>query len=298
MIAFSSYNKRDHKILRDVLSITVLNAATSILAGFAIFSILGYIALKQGKEVEDVVTDGPGLVFIVYPEAFITMPAAPVFSCLFFFMLLCLAIDSQFASVEVVITTLEDHFGPFIRRYLRRREILVLIVCVVAFIIGLQCIFEGGIYFFKIIDTYTASISLMLVALCEVVAITWCYGARRLGENVREMTGSPPFMYFIVCWIALSPLLILAIMIFNWVSYSPVTYGDYVFPSWAEGIGWGIASLSLICIPAGMALAIYRAKGHNIVRKLLDSLKAKIDDLVPPEPILMVSIPSETKQYL
>ena len=77
------------------MSITLLNSATSIIAGIAIFSILGYIAVNQGKEVKDVVTDGPGLVFIVYPEAFITMPVAPLFSCLFFFMLLCLAIDSQ-----------------------------------------------------------------------------------------------------------------------------------------------------------------------------------------------------------
>lgn len=83
MIAFSSYNKRDNKILRyalahfwyllaplwllwlsiiihhrDVLSICILNSATSILAGFAIFSILGYIAENQGSEVKDVVSEG------------------------------------------------------------------------------------------------------------------------------------------------------------------------------------------------------------------------------------------------
>ena len=35
--------------------------------------------------------------FIVYPEAFVTMPvgAAQLFSILFFFMLICLAIASQ-----------------------------------------------------------------------------------------------------------------------------------------------------------------------------------------------------------
>ena len=43
---------------------------------------------------------GPGLVFIVYPEAFVTMPVgvAQLFSILFFFMLICLAIDSQVRS--------------------------------------------------------------------------------------------------------------------------------------------------------------------------------------------------------
>ena len=40
------------------MTITLLNSFTSILAGFAIFSILGYIAANQGKDIEEVVTEG------------------------------------------------------------------------------------------------------------------------------------------------------------------------------------------------------------------------------------------------
>ena len=40
------------------MSITLLNSFTSILAGFAIFSILGYIANNQNKDVDEVVTEG------------------------------------------------------------------------------------------------------------------------------------------------------------------------------------------------------------------------------------------------
>ena len=38
--------------------ICAVNSATSILAGFAIFSVLGHVATMQGQEVKDVVSQG------------------------------------------------------------------------------------------------------------------------------------------------------------------------------------------------------------------------------------------------
>lgn len=43
---------------RDVLTIAAVDAVTCILAGFAIFSTLGFLAHNQGKEVEDVISQG------------------------------------------------------------------------------------------------------------------------------------------------------------------------------------------------------------------------------------------------
>ena len=44
--------------------LAVVDAATCLLAGFAIFSILGYLALSQGKDVEEVVKEGQTVVVV------------------------------------------------------------------------------------------------------------------------------------------------------------------------------------------------------------------------------------------
>ena len=57
------------------MTICLLNSGTSILAGFAIFSILGNISLNQGKNITEVVTEGDSaltttdcLLFLKWPN--------------------------------------------------------------------------------------------------------------------------------------------------------------------------------------------------------------------------------------
>lgn len=71
------------------------NIATSFFAGLVIFSIIGFLAHELNVEVKKVVDHGAGLAFIVYPEVVTRLPVAPVWSVLFFVMLLTLGLDSQ-----------------------------------------------------------------------------------------------------------------------------------------------------------------------------------------------------------
>lgn len=58
-----------------------------------------------------------------------------------------------------------------------------------------------------------------------------------------------------------------AVWVFSLIDYEPPTYhnGAYEYPWWAEAIGWGIASLSLMCIPAFAIYVIIRSEGASLV---------------------------------
>jgi SNF family Na+-dependent transporter len=53
------------------------------------------MSCKSGKPINEVAQEGPGLVFVVYPEALSTMPGSRIWSIIFFLMLLTLGLDSS-----------------------------------------------------------------------------------------------------------------------------------------------------------------------------------------------------------
>ncbi|XP_054749060.2 sodium- and chloride-dependent GABA transporter ine-like isoform X1 [Lytechinus pictus] len=278
MIALSSYNEfKNRSIVRDTLTICGINSFTSIFASCVIFCALGYISKIQEADIDDVVVSGPGLVFVTYPVVFNTMPVPQLWAVLFFLMLVCLGIDSQFAMVEVVVATFNEGFPKLRQFYFNRKEILVLYICVISFLLGLPNITRGGMYFFQIMDWYTAVISLFFVAIGEAIAVCWVYGGNRLAKNIEAMTGSYPNIYFRACWLVISPVLILAILIFTIVDYEPVTYGNYIYPAWCQGLGWCVALLSIMCMPVGAIHTLATSKG-SMKDRLLNSLKADFDD--------------------
>ncbi|XP_036976590.1 sodium- and chloride-dependent GABA transporter ine [Acanthopagrus latus] len=272
LLAMSSYNSFNNNVLKDTLTIAIINSLTSILAGFVIFSAFGYMSYLQGIPISDLAVDGPGLVYVVYPQAFASMPVSQLWAVLFFFMLLCLGLDSEFAMVEVMVTSLMDEFYQTLIAFFRRKELFVLAICGFAFLLGIPCVMQVGIYVFQLMDHYTAIVSIMFLAFFEVIAICWSYGAKRLSDNLEEMTGQRANIFFRVCWLVVAPVLITVILIFSIIQFKPARYEDYVFPPWAQGVGWVIALASIIWIPLGAIHTLWVLPG-SFKQKLKLSIK-------------------------
>ncbi|KAJ9573707.1 hypothetical protein L9F63_008920, partial [Diploptera punctata] len=262
-LSYASYNTFHNNCLRDCLVTTAVNCFTSFFSGFVIFTYLGFMSYKQGIHISNVATEGPGLVFQVYPEAVATLPGSHFWSMLFFFMLIMLGLDSAMGGMECVITGLMDEFRSFFHGRRFAREIFTLGAATVSFSIALINVTPGGIYLFHLLDTYSAGISLLCSALFEAIAVSWFYGLERFSQDVQSMLGSKPGLYWRICWKFISPIFIIVRCCDVWIALpqQPLKYNDYKYPNWAEWIGWSLALSSILMIPLVALISIMQTPG-------------------------------------
>ncbi|XP_053272998.1 sodium- and chloride-dependent GABA transporter 2 [Pleuronectes platessa] len=274
LTALGSYNKYNNDCYKDSFMLCLLNSATSFLAGFAIFSVLGFMAEEQGVEIATVAQSGPGLAFIVYPRAVAMMPLPQLWAVCFFLMIIMLGLDTQFVSLEALMTSVSDLYPHLIRRG-HRRELLLLLICFVCFLVGLVMVTPGGLYVFQVYDHFSCSgASLLLLSICQSVAIGWVYGAERFSGNIRDMTGYSPLPVFKLCWKYLTPAVCTATFVFSLVCWAPLSLGNgLVAPLWATTLGWILTLSSVSLLPFWAIYALVTTPG---------SLKQRFQHLCSP----------------
>lgn len=129
----------------DTVIVSLTNAFTAIFAGFAVFSVMGFMAQNLDVDVADVVQSGPGLAFIAYPEAVLMMPLPHLWAVSFFFMMFILGMGSQFGGIEALCTAIIDqwphlrdqHWKVYILQYL---PVLLLLLYYIQFILTMAIV--------------------------------------------------------------------------------------------------------------------------------------------------------------
>ncbi|XP_069749768.1 sodium- and chloride-dependent neutral and basic amino acid transporter B(0+)-like [Narcine bancroftii] len=277
LLTLSSYNKFHNNCYKDTIVVCVVNCATSVFAGFAIFSILGHLAHAQDKPVSEVAQSGFGLAFIAYPDALTRLPWAPLWSILFFFMLLTLGLDTQFAGLETIVTTLVDQFPRLLRM---KRFYMTSGICFVFYILGLVFVTEAGIYWLNLIDYFCTGWILVIIALLEIIGLSWIYGLNKFIKDIEMMIGKKILLFWLwwrVCWCFISPSLLTIILFWSLSTFSKPTYGPIEYPPWATALGWCIVLFCIIWIPIVAIIQVVQAEGTTLFQKISAACSSTAD---------------------
>lgn len=235
LTAYASYLPKRSDITNNAFITSLADAGFAFFAGFAVFSVLGYLAQSQGVPIGNVVRGGPGLAFVIYPTAMSLMPLAPVVSVMFFVTLLTLGIDSAFSIVEGAVAGLRDKWHV-------TQERATLYFCVFGFLMGLIFTTGAGYYWLDIVDRWMNDYGLVVVGLLECVAIGWFYGTGKLKAYINEVSDFRVGLWWDVFIKWVTPLALGWAIVANIVKDVREPYGGY--PAWAlVAGGWGLVAV-------------------------------------------------------
>ena len=180
MITYASFLKKKSDITNNAFIISLADAGTSFLAGFTVFSVVGYLAASQGVGVTELGIGGPTLTFITYPTAISLLPvAASFFGMIFFIALLTFGIDSAFSMVEPMVSGLHGKF-----RITKAKA--TGFMCIIGFFISLLFATGSGLHWLDIVDHFIANFGLVMIGLVECLILGWMYQLSKLRKHANE----------------------------------------------------------------------------------------------------------------
>jgi NSS family neurotransmitter:Na+ symporter len=256
MIAYASYLPRKAEITKNAYLTAFINCGYSLFAGFAVFSVLGFMAATQGKPLAKVVSQSIGLAFVAYPKAVSLMPAGNFFGAIFFLCLVMAGLSSSVSILEAFVSAMVDKFG-----YARKR--VVTITAVLGFFGSIIFTTQGGLYWLDIVDHFVTHYGLVVVGILESILVGWFFGTHILRSHINRVSSMRVGLWWDVLVKYFIPLVLGVILVGD--IYHEVTkpYGGY---SWAAVIGIGVDWMLLTVILAVAFATRPWAMDHNDIK--------------------------------
>ncbi|MFQ6025383.1 MAG: sodium-dependent transporter [Nitrosopumilaceae archaeon] len=210
LLAYGSYMRGTHSLVKSSAIIIVSNAMVSFVAGLMIFSIV--FAFGMNPE------EGVALVFQVMPSIFSEMEFGMMIGATFFFLLLIAGLTSSVSIFQVPVSALEDTFG-----YSKSKSVLIITLLVLA--VGLPSALSYssveltvfGEAFLDLMDSFFGIYGIAISAVIFVVLVTWFMNKKELLNqvNVGQKIRIPEWIVSVVKFVL--PALIIASLLFTFL---------------------------------------------------------------------------------
>jgi len=187
-LTYATYLADNKNLTDNVFFVVLSNSSFEIFTAFGVFSILGYMSATAGTPLVELVSEGTGLIFVVFPMIFSIMGIlGRILAPLFFLAVLFAGISSAFAFFEPIIGSISSKVN------MSRKKLATILS-----IIGCFCslLFTCGIssYLVGVVDGFINKFGILLLIAVQCVIFGWYYGAEKvlpvLNEKSRIKVGS------------------------------------------------------------------------------------------------------------
>ena len=266
MIAYASYMPQNSNMTGSAVITALANSGFSLLSGFGVFAVLGFMSVSRNQPLDEVVRESIGLAFVAYPKAISLIgDAGPLFGMLFFLSLTVAGISSSISIVEAFVSGAEDKFGI-------NRKMLSTVLCFLGFVGGIIFTTNGGLFWLDIVDHFINNYGLVVAGLLECIVVGWFFNLDIIRKHLNKVSN----MQLGTWWnwvIKLCLPLFLSVILLNQLIRELFTaYGDY---SWASliGIGWSWIGITFL---VSFILAVQPWKTQRHLEK------GRGEELLPP----------------
>lgn len=179
-LTYASYLSDNKGLTDNVFFVVASNSSFEIFTAFGVFSILGYMSATSGTPLVELVSEGTGLIFVVFPKIFSLMGiVGHILAPLFFLAVLFAGISSAFAFFEPIIGSISS------KANMSRKKLVTILsiigcLCSLAFTCGISSYLVG------IVDGFVNKFGILLLIAVQCVIFGWYYGAEKVIPVLNE----------------------------------------------------------------------------------------------------------------
>ncbi|WP_407414596.1 sodium-dependent transporter [Methanobrevibacter sp.] len=179
---YATYLNEDARLIDDVVMVVTANSLYEIFIAVGVFSILGYMSVSSSIPIDLLVTDGSGLIFVVFPQIFNSMGfIGHILGPLLFLSILFAGITSSFALFEPLLSSILDKFG-----WSRKKGVTILsiIACICSLIFATSI----GSHLLELVDSFVNEFAILILIAIQSVIFSWYYGVEKVMPALNKLS--------------------------------------------------------------------------------------------------------------